>query len=108
MHGGRHGHGACATAPQRIDFFALYDEAMSYAPTGELHGIDAEYVGSDGTVDVHARGYTPAVRFAFQDREALPAPVDPSLPLGSPKPPMPRVKSTCVTMDGTGRLHAEF
>ena len=74
-------------------------EAMA-AEGSQLEEIDVTYVAEDGTMDLTAP-YRATATFRFRGPAPPPPALDPSLPLGAPRPPEKVGSSACFRIIGT-------
>lgn len=99
---------AIAGAPHHVDPSALLPRAQALAtPGARLSGFQASYVASDGTLDLDApegHGHS-SLEITFVIAPP-PVEVDPSAPLGGPKPQGQPYRGSKVRLDGSG-FHAD-
>jgi hypothetical protein len=89
-------------APSAADPVALLPAARDKSLIRHsLISIEARYVGSNGLVDLNAKGYQGSVTYTFGGTPPAPPP-DPSLPLGAPQPSPPMPRQARVTLDLSG------
>jgi hypothetical protein len=93
-------------APHAVDPIALLPVARAQALVREsLVSIEARFVGSNGLVDLDAKGYQGSITYTFGETPPEP-PRDPSLPIGAPQPYRAMPRQARVLLD-LGGLRAE-
>jgi hypothetical protein len=89
-------------APHAVDPVALIPMARQKALVPKsLVSIEARYVGSNGLVDLDAKGYMGSISYTFGETPPEPPP-DPSIPVGAPQPSRPMPTQARVRLDRAG------
>jgi hypothetical protein len=93
-------------APHAVDPIALLPVARNKALVrASLVSIEARFVGSNGLVDLDAKGYRGSITYTFGETPPEP-PRDPSLPIGAPQPSRAMPRQARVILD-LGGMRAE-
>lgn len=89
-------------APHAVDPIALLPTARAQSLVREsLVSIEARFVGSNGLVDLDAKGYMGSISYTFGETPPEPPP-DPSIPVGAPQPSRPMPTQARVRLDRAG------